>query len=89
MNTRPQATLRTGPDEATLLALIERVLKLQAGSISEHSDIHSTRRWDSLRHMVLMAEIERGYDIELSDGEIAAATSVAKIRQILRDHGRH
>jgi hypothetical protein len=39
--------------------------------------------------MMLMAEIERGYGIELSDGEIAAATSVTKIRQILRDHGRH
>ena len=89
MNTHPQATLRTRTDETTLLALIERVLKLQPGSISEHSDIHSTRRWDSLRHMVLMASIERDYGIELSDGEIAAATSVAKIRQILRDHGRY
>lgn len=83
MNARPQ------PDDATLLALMERVLKLPAGSINEHSDMHGTRRWDSLRHMMLMAEVERAYGVELSDGEIAAATSVTKIRQILRDHGRH
>jgi acyl carrier protein len=88
MSTRPQATPGIGPDKADLLTLMERVLKLHAGSIGEHSDIHNTRRWDSLRHMVLMAEIERGYGIELSDSEIASATSVAMIRQLLRDHGR-
>jgi len=67
--------------------LIARTLKLPPDSIGEHSDIHNTRRWDSLRHVLLMTEIELSYGIELSDAELSAAISVAKIREILRDHG--
>jgi hypothetical protein len=34
-----------------------------------------------------MTKIEAAYGIDFTDSELAAATSVANIRQILRDHG--
>ena len=49
--------------------------------------MRNTRRWDSLRHVLLMTKVETAYGISLTDSELAAATSVANIRQILRDHG--
>jgi hypothetical protein len=51
------------PPERRLLELIARTLKLLPDSIGEHSDMHNTRRWDSLRHVLLMTEIELGYAI--------------------------
>src|SRR5215469_4723773 len=75
----------TGPARLHLLALIESCLKLPQGSIGETSDMHNTPRWDSLRHILLIARIEQHYDIAISNQEIVAATSVAKLRQLLRE----
>jgi acyl carrier protein len=47
----------------------------------------NTRKWDSLRQVMLMTELETSFGIELTDDEMTAATSVAKIRAILRGHG--
>lgn len=74
--------------EQRLRTLIARCLNLSLDSVDELSNMHNTRRWDSLRHMLLMAEIESDYGIALTDDEIAAATSVAKIRQVLGAYGR-
>ncbi len=48
----------------------------------------NTKKWDSLRQVMLMTELETNFDMELSDEEMLAATSVAKIRTVLKAHGR-
>jgi acyl carrier protein len=47
----------------------------------------NTRKWDSLRHVMLMTELETSYGIELSDQEMIEAVSVAKIRALLHQRG--
>jgi acyl carrier protein len=74
-------------DQGTLLDLIAATLRLPVATVGEASTMQNTRRWDSLRHVLLMTRIEATYGISLSDSELAAATSVADIRQILRNHG--
>ncbi len=70
-----------------LLALIAATLKLPDEAIGESSSIHNTAEWDSIRHIMIMMCIEETYGIALSDAEIASATTIARMREILHSHG--
>ena len=74
-------------DADALLALIAGTLAVPPSEITEQSDMRNTRKWDSLRHMMLMTELENSYGIELSDQEMTEAVSVAAIRAALRRRG--
>ena len=74
-------------DQDALLELIAATLRLPVAAVGEDSTMQNTRRWDSLRHVLLMTKIETAYGISLTDSELAAAISVASIRKILREHG--
>ena len=70
-----------------LLELIAGTLGIRTSEISEASAMTTVRKWDSLRHIMLMTELETTYGIELTDKEMTEATSVEIIRQILRQRG--
>lgn len=70
-----------------LLELIAGTLGVQPAEISEASAMTNTRKWDSLRHVMLMTELETTYGIELSDKEMMETVSVAEIRALLRQRG--
>jgi acyl carrier protein len=70
-----------------LLELIAGTLGVPPGQITDASDMSNTRKWDSMRHVMLMTELEMTYGIELSDKEMTDAVSVAKIRTLLRSRG--
>ncbi len=76
-------------DRQPLRTLIATTLKLPVNRVAETSTMHNTPRWDSLRHVLLMVRIEAQYGIALTDGEMAAATSVAAIRQVLHARNLH
>ena len=70
-----------------LLELIAGTLGVPPAQITDASDMNNTRKWDSMRHVMLMTELETTYGIELSDKEMTDAVSVAKIRTLLRSRG--
>jgi len=70
-----------------LLLLIAGTLGVVPSAIGESSDMTNTKKWDSLRHLMLMTELETSYGIELTDQEMTDANSVAKIRSILQGRG--
>jgi acyl carrier protein len=70
-----------------LLELIAGTLGVLPAQITDASDMNNTRKWDSMRHVMLMTELETTYGIELSDKEMTDAVSVAKIRTLLRSRG--
>lgn len=70
-----------------LLELIAGTLGVPPAQITDASDMSNTRKWDSLRHVMLMTELETSYGIELNDKEMTEAVSVAKIRELLRQRG--
>lgn len=74
-------------ESGSLLVLIAGTLGVLPAEITEASDMSNTKKWDSLRHVILMTELETTYGIELSDQEMTEAVSVAKIREVLRRHG--
>ena len=70
-----------------LLELIAGTLGVPPAQITDASDMNNTRKWDSMRHVMLMTELETTYGIELSDKEMTDTVSVAKIRTLLRSRG--
>jgi|HubBroStandDraft_4_1064222.scaffolds.fasta_scaffold303780_1 acyl carrier protein len=73
--------------EPSLEELLANTLSVPLPEISEQSSMDNTAGWDSLRHMMLMGELESCYRIRLSDNERIAATSIAQIRAILGKRG--
>jgi acyl carrier protein len=71
----------------SLLELIAGTLGVPAREITDASDMQNTRKWDSLRHVMLMTELETNYGVEFSDQEMTEAVSVAKIRALLQRRG--
>jgi acyl carrier protein len=67
--------------------LIAGTLGVPPAEITDASDMTNTRKWDSLRHVMLMTELETSYGIELSDKEMMETVSVTKIRELLQQRG--
>jgi acyl carrier protein len=71
-----------------LLTLIAGTLGIAPSDVTEESDSTNTRKWDSLRQVMLMTELETSFGIELTDQELVDMTSVAKIRAALQARGK-
>jgi len=71
-----------------LIALIAGTLGIGPSEVNETSDSSNTRKWDSLRQVMLMTELETHFGFEMTDREIVETTSVAKIRAVLKAHGK-
>jgi len=70
-----------------ILNLIAGTFGINPAEVTEASDISNTRKWDSLRQIMLMTELETQFGFEMSDQEMMETTSVAKIRALLAAHG--
>ena len=62
-------------------------LGIEETSFAEDLSYNSIPEWDSASHMVIIISIEQRYDVSFDSDEIVAATSVAKLRAILRAKG--
>ncbi len=71
----------------TLLELIARTLGIDRSRLTEASDMSNTPKWDSLRQIMLMTELETHYGIELTDREMLESASVSQIRAVLTGYG--
>ncbi len=73
--------------EDKLLNLIAGTLGINPSEVTEASGLSITNKWDSLRQIMLMTELETSYAIELTDEQMMETTSVAKIRALLAELG--
>jgi acyl carrier protein len=73
--------------EDALLTLIAGTLGVPPPEINEASGMANTKKWDSLRQLMLITELETTYGIELTDQQMLEATSVVQIRAVLALHG--
>ena len=71
----------------TLLTLIAQTLGIDRSQVTEASEMSNTPKWDSLRQIMLMTELETHYGIELTDREMLESVSVGQIRAVLMRHG--
>lgn len=59
--------------------VIEDVLKLPEGTITEESTVDNTEGWDSLTHVLIIGELETRLDISIPLDEAIEITNVKDI----------
>ena len=67
--------------EEKILEIMKRVFNTQDVTVS--SDQTNCEKWDSLRHLNLIVELENEFDIEFEPEEIAEMKSFEKVMQNL------
>jgi acyl carrier protein len=70
-----------------LLSLIAGVLKIPVEEIQDDLAMSSLDTWDSLKHMELIASLEKYFGIELTFDEIVTMRSVREIKRVLMGKG--
>jgi acyl carrier protein len=75
-------------DEETLLRLrciFRDLFDIPGEAVQMSSQMESMEKWDSLRHMSLIAEIERSFDVKFKFAELKKLNSVGGIIGVLRE----
>jgi acyl carrier protein len=70
-----------------LIDLFGRVLMADATRLTDSSSPETEEKWDSLRGMQLVAEIEEKFAVELSTDEILTMESIGAARKVLKEKG--
>lgn len=70
--------------EQKIIALIEELLKLPAGTVTRDTRMEDVEEWDSLAHVTIIGELEErlGVEIPLED-----AIEIESVREILEKAG--
>jgi acyl carrier protein len=71
----------------TLKRILSEILRIDEDKITPDMAIHETATWNSLTHIELVVMIEDGFDIQLTEDDIVAMTSVDKIQKVLTARG--
>ena len=67
--------------------LLAELLQIPVTQITAELAMKDLDVWDSLKHMELIAELEREFDVQLSFDEIVTMRSVGDIKRVLSDKG--
>ena len=67
----------TGQEE--IIALIEELLKVPAGTITVDTQIADVEEWDSLAHVMIIGELESALDISIPLDDAIELTSVKEL----------
>jgi acyl carrier protein len=70
-----------------LFPLLANVLGVDPGLLSDKAKMGDTEKWDSIRQIMIMSELERRYSFKLSSKEMVQAVSVQGIRKLLAARG--
>jgi acyl carrier protein len=70
-----------------LVEVLSRVFDEPAGGFSDESSQDTVLNWTSLRHVTLLVELERSYNVRFSNAEMASMRSVGDIRSALTKKG--
>ena len=62
-----------------IIALMEEVLQLTSGTVSESTRMEDLEEWDSLAHVMLIGELETRLSISIPLDEAVEITSVQEI----------
>lgn len=71
----------------TVSGIVAHIFNLSGEEVVPELVIRELKAWDSLKHMELVVEIERQYDVELTFDEIVSIETVADILVVLSARG--
>lgn len=67
--------------------IIAKVLDIDSQIVTDATAPENVESWDSFNSLMLAAEIEKVFTVNLSIEEIASMKSVGDIKKILHNHG--
>lgn len=62
-------------------------LEIQKSVVVDSLEYQSIEQWDSISHMMLIAELEDVFDVEIDTDDVIDMSSVAKAKEILARNG--
>lgn len=62
-----------------MIALIEELLKVPAGTITENTMIADVEQWDSLAHVMIIGELEEKLGVSIPLDEAIEITSMKEL----------
>lgn len=65
-----------------IIALIEEILKVEPGTITEETRIEDVEEWDSLAHVMIIGELEEKLKISLPMEEAIEITSMKDLLKL-------
>ena len=70
-----------------LTRLLSKILKIDESQIEDGLTQNSTSTWDSMNHLLLVAEIEKEFQVRLTTSEVVNMDSVKSVKEVLKNHG--
>ena len=70
-----------------LIKAFAKALGVKEDIIVDELEYNSIPEWDSVAHMVLVAQIEEVFDVMLNTDDIISMSSPKKAREILQKYG--
>lgn len=70
-----------------LTDLVAEVLRLPAAEVTEDTGPATTAAWSSLRHVEIVARVEKTYGIRLTAREARTCRTVGRLRAVLAEKG--
>jgi acyl carrier protein len=74
-------------NQEKFIEAFSKALNLELSMIKPDLKYKSISQWDSVAHMMLIAELESAFDIILDTDDIMAMNSVAKAEEIVAKYG--
>lgn len=68
--------------------IIAKILGSEPGTITDATGPTNSPNWDSFNALMIAAEVEKVFEVNLSIDEIASIKNVGDIKRILRSHGK-
>lgn len=65
-----------------IIALMEEILKVSEGTITENTTMDDVEEWDSLAHVMIIGELETRFGIEIPLDEAVEITSVKELLEL-------
>jgi acyl carrier protein len=69
-----------------VIAVLARTFGMSAGKIRSDMAYHSDEKWDSLRHLELINDLEAAFDISISTQDVKTMTTVANVEKTVKKY---
>lgn len=70
--------------ESKLAAIFAKVLEMPLDEVTDQTQYNTTKNWDSVAHMVIVAAIDDAFDIMLETTDIIAMNTFKKAKEIMQ-----
>lgn len=65
-----------------IIALVEEILKVPAGTVTEETKMEDLEEWDSLAHVMIIGELEEKLGISLPLDEAVEVTDMKRLLEM-------